>query len=105
MISGFILLIPVSARTTLVPGQPRNLDERQCRKDGCCRCQKQLLEFAAAKLGLNITYDLDIKDCFVYITNRPERGLSYYDVVKDAIRGKDGQTLLAAVTTPRTAKV
>jgi 4-hydroxybenzoyl-CoA reductase alpha subunit len=56
--------------------------------------KKQLLEFAAAKLGLNITYDLDIKDCFVYITNRPERGLSYYEVVKDAIRGKDGQNIV-----------
>ena len=56
--------------------------------------KKQILDFAAAKMGLNITYDLDIKDCFVYITNRPERGISYYDLVKDAIRGKDGNTIL-----------
>ena len=56
--------------------------------------KKQLLEFAAARLGLNITYDLDIKDGFIYVTNRPERGLSYYDIVRDAIRGKDGQNII-----------
>ncbi len=56
--------------------------------------KRQLLEFAAAKLGPNIVYDLDIKDRWVHIVARPERGLSYFEVVKDAIRGKDGQPII-----------
>jgi len=56
--------------------------------------KKQLLEIAAVKLKPNIVYDLDIKDCWVHFTNRPERGISYYEVVKDAIRAKDGQNII-----------
>lgn len=56
--------------------------------------KKQLLEVAAIKLRPNIVYDLDIRDCWVHFTNRPERGISYYDVVKDAIRGKEGQNII-----------
>jgi 4-hydroxybenzoyl-CoA reductase subunit alpha len=53
----------------------------------------QLLEFAAAKLGPNVVYDLDIKDRWVHLVARPERGISYYDIVKGAIRGKGGQPI------------
>jgi 4-hydroxybenzoyl-CoA reductase subunit alpha len=56
--------------------------------------KRQLLEFAAAKLGVNIVYDLDIKDQWVHLVDRPERGISYFDVVKQAIRGKDGETII-----------
>jgi 4-hydroxybenzoyl-CoA reductase subunit alpha len=56
--------------------------------------KRQLLEFAAAKVGANIVYDLDIKDRWVHLVDRPERGLSYFDVVKDAIRGKDGEAIM-----------
>jgi 4-hydroxybenzoyl-CoA reductase subunit alpha len=56
--------------------------------------KRQLLEIAAAKMGSNIVYDLDIKDRWVHLVDRPERGLSYFDVVKDAIRGKDGEVIM-----------
>jgi 4-hydroxybenzoyl-CoA reductase subunit alpha len=56
--------------------------------------KRQLLEFAAAKMGANIVYDLDIKDRWVHLVDRPERGLSYFDVVKEAIRGKDGEAIM-----------
>ena len=56
--------------------------------------KRQLLEFAGAKLGANIVYDLEIKDCWVHLTDRPERGYSYFDIVKEAIRGKDGEAII-----------
>ena len=56
--------------------------------------KSQIMEFAAAKMGVNITYDLDIKDRWIHIVNRPERGVSYYDIVKDAIRGRDGEVII-----------
>ncbi|MBL7124819.1 MAG: molybdopterin-dependent oxidoreductase [Dehalococcoidales bacterium] len=56
--------------------------------------KRQLLEFAAAKLGANIVYDMDIKDQWVHMVDRPERGLSYFDIVKDTIRGRDGETII-----------
>jgi CO/xanthine dehydrogenase Mo-binding subunit len=39
-------------------------------------------------------YDLDIKDHWVHFTERPYRGVSYYDVVKDAIRAKGGNAII-----------
>lgn len=57
--------------------------------------KRQLLEFAAAKLSPNIVYDMDIKDRWIHLIARPERGLSYFDVIKEAIRGKDGQPVIA----------
>jgi 4-hydroxybenzoyl-CoA reductase alpha subunit len=56
--------------------------------------KSQILEFAAAKLGANIVYDLDIKDRWVHIVDRPERGFSYFDIVKEAIRGRDGEVII-----------
>jgi len=56
--------------------------------------KRQLIEFAAAKLGANIVYDLDIKDRHVHLVDRPEKGFSYYDIVKQAIRGKDGEAII-----------
>jgi 4-hydroxybenzoyl-CoA reductase subunit alpha len=56
--------------------------------------KSQLMEFAAAKMGVNITYDLDIKDRWIHIVNRPERGVSYFDIVKQAIRGRDGEAII-----------
>jgi 4-hydroxybenzoyl-CoA reductase subunit alpha len=56
--------------------------------------KRQLMEFAAAKLGVNIVYDLDIKDGWIHLIDRPERGVSYFDIVKAAIRGKDGETII-----------
>jgi 4-hydroxybenzoyl-CoA reductase alpha subunit len=56
--------------------------------------KRQILEFAAARLGANIVYDLDIKDRWVHLVERPERGLSYFDIVKGAIRGKNGEVII-----------
>jgi 4-hydroxybenzoyl-CoA reductase alpha subunit len=56
--------------------------------------KNQIIEFAAAKMGVNIVYDLDIKDCWIHLVDRPERGASYYDIVKEAIRGKDGEFIM-----------
>lgn len=57
--------------------------------------KRQLLEFAAAKLGVNIVYDLDIKNGWIHLVDRPERGVSYYDTVKQAVRGRDGEVIIA----------
>ena len=56
--------------------------------------KRQILEFAAAKLSANIVYDLDIKDRWVHLIERPERGFSYFDMVKEAIRGRNGQVII-----------
>jgi len=63
-------------------------------KRAAADCKRQLLEFAAAKMGANIVYDLDIKDRWVHLVDRPERGVSYFDIVKEAIRGKDGVAIM-----------
>jgi 4-hydroxybenzoyl-CoA reductase subunit alpha len=56
--------------------------------------KRQLLEYAGAKMGANIVYDMDIKDRWVHLVDRPERGFSYFDIVKEVIRGKDGEVIM-----------
>ena len=56
--------------------------------------KRQIIEFAAAKMGANIVYDLDIKDGWIHLTDRPERGLKFTDIVAEATRGKDGETII-----------
>jgi 4-hydroxybenzoyl-CoA reductase subunit alpha len=56
--------------------------------------KRQLLEFAQAAMKPNIVYDLDIKDNWVHLVDRPERGMKYEEVVKLAIRGKDGEAII-----------
>ncbi len=56
--------------------------------------KRQLLEFAYAESGLNIIYDLDIKDRWVHSISRPERGSDYSVLVKKALRGKSGQRIM-----------
>ena len=63
-------------------------------KRAAADCKRQLLEFAAAKMAPNIVYDFDIKDRWVHLVDRPERGVSYFDIVKEAIRGKDGEAIM-----------
>jgi 4-hydroxybenzoyl-CoA reductase subunit alpha len=55
--------------------------------------KRQLLEYAYAQSGFNIIYDLDIKNRWVHSISRPERGFDYFDLVKKALRGKDGQRI------------
>jgi 4-hydroxybenzoyl-CoA reductase subunit alpha len=75
-------------------GSRETLMQGNAVKMAATEAKKKLLEFAAAKLSPNIVYDMDIKDRWIHLIARPERGLSYYDVVKEAIRGKDGQPII-----------
>ncbi|MBA7602109.1 4-hydroxybenzoyl-CoA reductase subunit alpha [subsurface metagenome] len=74
------------SRTTLMMGNAVKM--------AAADAKRQLFEFAAAKLTPNIVYNLDAKDRRIFNKIRPERGVSYYDVVKDAIRGKDGEVII-----------
>jgi len=67
--------------------------------------KKQILEFAYAQAQsealskgaegkFNIIYDMDIKNGWVHNVARPERGRDYKDVIKVALRGKDGQKIM-----------
>jgi 4-hydroxybenzoyl-CoA reductase alpha subunit len=75
-------------------GSRETLMQGNAVKMAAAEAKQQIIEFAAAKLSPNIVYDMDIKDRWVHLIARPERGLSYYDVVKEAIRGKDGQPVM-----------
>jgi 4-hydroxybenzoyl-CoA reductase subunit alpha len=75
-------------------GSRETLMQGNAVKMAASKAKQQIIEFAAAKLSPNIVYDLDIKDRWVHLVARPERGISYYDVVKEAIRGKDGQPII-----------
>lgn len=63
-------------------------------KMAAAEAKRQLLEFATAKMGPNIVYDLDIKDRWVHLVSRPEKGLDYTQVCKEALRGKEGQRIM-----------
>jgi len=75
-------------------GSRETLMQGNAVKMAASEAKRQIIEFAASKLSPNIVYDLDIKDRWIHLIARPERGLSYYDVVKEAIRGKDGQPIV-----------
>jgi len=76
-------------------GSRETLMQGNAVKMAASEAKQQLLEFAAAKLSPNIVYDLDIKNRWVHLIARPERGLCYFDVVKEAIRGRHGQPIIA----------
>jgi 4-hydroxybenzoyl-CoA reductase alpha subunit len=63
-------------------------------KDAANDAKKKLVEIARMKLGENIVYDLEVKNKRIYLALRPERGFSYYDIVKDAIKLNDGQPVI-----------
>ncbi|MFC2159057.1 xanthine dehydrogenase family protein molybdopterin-binding subunit, partial [Acidobacteriota bacterium] len=75
-------------------GSRETLMQGNAVKMAATEAKKQILEFAAAKLSPNIVYDLDIKDGWIHLIARPERGLSFYEVIKEVIRAKDGQPLI-----------
>jgi 4-hydroxybenzoyl-CoA reductase subunit alpha len=76
-------------------GSRETLMQGNAVKMAAAKAKQQIIEYAAAKLSPNIVYDLDIKDQWIHLIARPERGLSYFDVVKEAIRGKGGQPIIA----------
>lgn len=63
-------------------------------KFAAAEVKKKLIECARMKLGENIVYDLVSKNKRIYLELRPERGFSYYDIVKDAIKANDGEPLI-----------
>lgn len=75
-------------------GSRETLMQGNAVKMAAAEAKRQIIEFAAAKLSPNIVYDLDIKDRWVHLIARPERRLPYFDVVKEAIRAKHGQTII-----------
>lgn len=76
-------------------GSRETLMQGNAVKMAAAEAKKQILEFAAAKMTPNIVYDLDIKDGWIHLIARPERGLAFNDVVREAIRGRDGQPIIA----------
>ena len=62
-------------------------------KDAAAQVKQKLIDIARMKLGENIAYDFVARDKRVFLELRPERGVSYYDLVKDAIRHNDGVPL------------
>jgi CO/xanthine dehydrogenase Mo-binding subunit len=62
-------------------------------KDAAAQVKEKLIAVARLKLGENIAYDLVTKNKRIYLELRPERGFSYYDIVKDAIKANDGVPL------------
>lgn len=75
-------------------GSRETLMQGNAVKMAAAEAKQQIIEFAAAKLSPNIVYDLDVKDRWVHLIARPERGISYYDIVKEVIRGKEGQPII-----------
>lgn len=75
-------------------GSRETLMQGNAVKRAAADAKRQIIEFASAKLSPNIVYDLDIKDQWIHLVARPERGLSYFDVVKEAIRAREGQTII-----------
>ncbi len=75
-------------------GSRETLMQGNAVKMAAAEAKQQIVEFAAAKLSPNIVYDIDIKEGWIHLIARPERGLSFYDVVKEAIRGKGGQPII-----------
>ncbi len=63
-------------------------------KAAAAEVKKILIRVAQMKLGENIVYDLEAKNKRIYLAIRPERGFSYYEIVKDAIKENDGQPLI-----------
>ena len=63
-------------------------------KAAAAEIKRKLMDVARIKLGENIVYDLEAKNGRIYLTLRPERGYSYYNIVKDAIRYNDGEPLI-----------
>lgn len=83
-------------------GSRQTLMAGNATKMAAADAKRQLLEFANAKFGYNIVYDMDIRQGWVYNVARPERGMSYYDLVKMATRGKEGQRIMGrGFYTPR----
>jgi CO/xanthine dehydrogenase Mo-binding subunit len=62
-------------------------------KDAAAQVKQKLVDIARLKLGENIAYDLVSKNKRIFLELRPERGISYYDLVKAAIQANDGVPL------------
>ncbi|MGD9116927.1 MAG: xanthine dehydrogenase family protein molybdopterin-binding subunit [Dehalococcoidia bacterium] len=63
-------------------------------RDAARDAKQKLIEVARMKLGENIVYDLEVRNKRIFLALRPERGYSYYDIVKDAIKLNDGEPII-----------
>jgi len=93
-----IRLHPADTATTLTDlgawGSRETLMNGNAIKAAADEVMDKLLDVARMKLVGNLVYDLDAKDKRIYLALRPERGFSYYDIVKDAIKENDGKPLI-----------
>lgn len=93
-----IRLHPADTATTLADlgawGSRETLMNGNAIKAAAEEVKKKLINVARMKGGENIVYDLVAKDKRIYLELRPERGFSYYDLVKDAIKENDGEPLI-----------
>jgi len=93
-----IRLHPADTATTPVDlgawGSRETLMNGNAIKMAAGQIKQKLVDLARAKLGENIAYDLVARDKRIYLELRPERGFSYYDIVRDAIKLNDGEPLI-----------
>ena len=93
-----IRLHPADTATTLADlgawGSRETMMNGNAIKAAAAEVKKKLIAVARMKLGENIVYDLVARNKRIYLELRPERGFSYYDLVKDAIKQNDGEPLV-----------
>ncbi len=93
-----IRLHPADTATTLADlgawGSRETLMNGNAVRAAAAEIKKMLVAVARMKLGENIVYDLVAKNKRIYLELRPERGFSYYELVKDAIKQNDGEPLI-----------
>ncbi|MCL2026204.1 MAG: xanthine dehydrogenase family protein molybdopterin-binding subunit [Leptospirales bacterium] len=83
------------SRQTLMCGNATKMAAEQIKAQLLEAATINEMSKAMAKGGdYNIIYDMDIKNRSVFNVARPERGIPYDQVVKMALRGKEGQKLV-----------
>lgn len=93
-----IRLHPADTATTLTDlgawGSRETLMNGSAIKAAAEKVRDKLIDVARMRLGGNIVYDFEAKNKRIYLALRPERGFSYYEIVKDAIRMNDGEPII-----------
>jgi 4-hydroxybenzoyl-CoA reductase subunit alpha len=83
------------SRQTLMTGNATKMAAQQVKAQILEVATINEMSKAMSKGGdYNIIYDMDIKNRKVFNVARPERGVPYEDIVKMALRGKDGQKIM-----------
>jgi len=83
------------SRQTLMCGNATKMAAEQVKAQLLEAATVNEMAMAMSKGGdYNIIYDMDIKNRKVFNVARPERGIPYEQVVKMALRGKEGQKIM-----------